>query len=116
MRRFHGFGFELAKFFGDEGLDFPFAKAEMDGFRDELLDRRIDMAATGLDLERGGLMGNVGAEATTGFDETFAFKNLINFGDGEGIDAQLRGEVAHRGKLRTVEKLPGQNALLELLL
>ena len=61
-------------------------------------------------------MGDVGAESAFGFDEAFPFQRLVDLDDGEGIDVELRREITHGGELRTVEKLAGKDALLELLL
>jgi hypothetical protein len=116
MGGLHSFGFEVAKFFGEKGLDFLFAEAEMQGFGDELVEGGTDLAAACFDLEGRRLMGNIGAETAPRFDETLPFENLVDLGNGEGIDAQFRGEVAHGRELFTVEKLAREDALLELLL
>ena len=105
----------MTEFFGKEGLDFLFVQAEVRGFGDELVEGGADLAAARLNLERGGLMGDIGAEAAAGFDETFPFEDLVDLGDGEGIDSQLRREVAHGGELFAVEKLAREDALLEQL-
>ena len=114
MGRFHGFGFELAKFFGKKGLDFLFTEAEMHGLGHELLQRRANLAAAGIDPQCGRLMRDVGAKTAFRFDEAFPLQNLIDLGDRERIDSQLSGEVAHRGKLLSMEELARENALLNL--
>jgi hypothetical protein len=44
-----GFGFELAKFFREERLDFPLRKAEVQGLGHKLLNRRRNLAAARLE-------------------------------------------------------------------
>ena len=88
----------------------------MHRFGDELVERGTDLAAARVDLERGRLMRDIGAEAAPGLNKSFPFENLVNLGYGERIDPQFRGEVAHGGELFATEKLARQNALLQLLL
>jgi hypothetical protein len=61
-------------------------------------------------------MANVSADSTFRFDETFPFKNLVDFGDGKGVDVEIGGKFAHRRELRPVLKLSRKDALLELML
>ena len=116
MRLFPGFGFELTKLFSDQGLDFFFAKAEVHGLGYELFDGRTDLSSPGFNLERGRLMGDIGAKAAPGLHEIFTLQDLINLGDGQGIDSQFRGKIAHGRELRAIRDLSSQDALLELLL
>ena len=106
----------MLKFFGNERLDFLFPEAEVERFDHELLERRADLAPARLQLERGRLMRDVGAEAALRFDKPFALQVLIDFGDGQGIDAQFGRKVARRGELRAVGELARKDALLDLLL
>src|ERR1700677_1942700 len=71
MGGLYGFGFEVAELFGQESLDFFFAEAEMQGFSNELVEGGPDLAAARFDLERGRLMGHIGAETAPGFDKAF---------------------------------------------
>jgi len=108
--------FELAEFFRKEGLHIFFIQAKMEGRGDELLDGRVELDAAGFDLQRGSLVGNVGTDASLGFDKTLAFQNLVNFADGQRVNVQLGGKFADGRKLRPVRQLPGKDTLLELLL
>jgi hypothetical protein len=104
------------KFIGEKSPDLFFSQAEMKGFGDELFDGGINLAATGLYFESGRLMGDVGALAAPGFDEAVPFEDLVDLGDGEGVDAELGREVADRRQLGTLRKLSREDAVLELLL
>ena len=116
MRFGSGLRFELAEFFRDEGLDFLFGEAEVEGFDDELVEGGGEVVAAGVHFEGGRLMGDVGADATTGFEEAVFFEVLVNFDDREGIDVKLGGKVADGGELGAVGEPSGEDALLELLL
>jgi hypothetical protein len=111
-----GLRLELAEFFGDEGMDFLFGEAEVEGFDDKLVEGGGEVAAAGVDFEGGRLMGDVGADAALCLDETFFLEVLVNFDDGEGVDVKLSGEVADGGELGAMGECPGEDALLELLL
>ena len=104
------------KFFGDKGRNFIFVEAEVKGFHDELLQSRADLTAAGLQFEGGRLMRDIGSDAPFGFDKTFFFQILVNFGDCQEIDVEFRREFADRRELHPVEKLAGKDALLKLLL
>jgi len=106
----------LLKFFGNERQDFLFPEAEVQRFHYELLHSRTNLAATRLHFERGRLMRDIGAESSPRFDKTAAFQVLIDFGDGQRVDAQFRRELASRRELHAVRKLARKDALLDLLL
>jgi len=61
-------------------------------------------------------MRDEGADPASGFDKAFLFQNLVNLGDGQRIDMQFRGELAHGGELSLICKLARENTLLKLLL
>ena len=109
-------GLELPELLGEEGLDFCFAKAEVEGLHDELLQGRADLMAACVQFQAGRLMRDEGADPASGFDKAFFFQNLVDLGDGQGIDMQFRGEFAHGGELCPICKLSREDTLLKLLL
>ncbi len=104
------------KLFGQKRPDLFFTQAEVEGLGDELLDGRIDLPAPGFELEHGALVRDEAAEAVPGLDEAVPLEQLVDLRDGERVDAELGGEVAHGGKLGAAGELPGEDALLQLLL
>jgi len=106
----------MTEFFGKKGLDFFLGQAKVHRFGDELVDGWADLPAARLDPERGSLMADIRAQPAPGLDETFALEYLVDLGDRERIDPELRGKIAHGGELCAVPELPRENALLELLL
>ena len=111
-----GFGFELAKFIGEKGLDFALGKAEMKRLGHELLHSRLNLPPARLQPQRRRLVRHVGAEAAPRLHKPVTFEQLVDLAHGEGIEPQLRGEIAHGGQLLPVGQLAGQDALLHLLL
>lgn len=97
-----GSGFELLEFFGEEGVKFLLVKAKVEGLDDELLEGWGDLAAAGVELEGGRLVGDEGADAAARFDKAFALKVLVDFADGQGIDLQLGGEFTDGGELGAI--------------
>jgi hypothetical protein len=109
-------GFELNKFLGQQRLHFLLAEAEMKGLYHELLHRRPDLPAAGVELERRGLMGDKTAHPAPGLHETGPLKVLVHLDHGERIDVEIRGELANRRERGAIRELAGENALLKLLL
>ena len=109
-------GFELTKFFGQQGLDFVLIEAEMKGLGDELVQCRTELLAARIDLQRRRLVRDESAEAPARFDKALALQDLIDLHDGEGIDLHLRRKLADGRELLPVVQLAGEDALLELLL
>ena len=56
------FGFELAKFFRKQRLDFPLGQAQVQRLGDELFHRRLDLPPPRLQPQRGRLVRDIGAE------------------------------------------------------
>jgi len=109
-------GLVLEKFFGEQGLDFLLAEAEVEGLDDELLNGRADLAAAGVHPEGGRLMGDEAADAAAGFDKAGFFEILVHFDDGERVDVELCRELADGRERSAVRELAGKDALLKLLL
>jgi hypothetical protein len=106
----------LLEFLGKEGLDFLLAEAEVERLDDKLLDGRAELAAAGIHAQGGCLMGDEGADAAPGLDETLALEVLVYLHYRERIDVKIRRELADGRERGAVGKLAGENALLNLLL
>lgn len=76
------------------------------GGGDEFLLLRLAEAVT--------VSGDESALAAPELDKAVAFEELVGLGDGQRVDVEFGGEVAHGGELLTVGELAGGDALLEL--
>ena len=88
----------------------------MDRLGDELVHGGANLLAAGVHLQDGRPWGDIGADPAPRLDEAVALEELVDLGCGERVYVKLGGKVADRGKQGAVLKLPGKDALADLLL